>query len=76
MLSSPQSADQPQKLHVVEIAFPSEREIAFTYSFGTAAEWNGQREKRFDDLHIDVMDSELNPATVGMFADTIRRLSR
>ena len=75
VLSSPQSADQPGQLHVVEVAFPSDREIAFSYSYGTAAEWNGHREKRFDDLHIDVMDAKLNPATVGMFADTIRRLS-
>ena len=74
-LSSPRMADQPEHLHVVEVAFPSDREIAFSYSYGTAAEWNDHREKRFDDLHIDVMDAELNPATVGMFADTIRRLS-
>lgn len=63
-------------LHAVEIAFPSTREIAFSYAFGTASDWSEHREKHFDDLHIDVMDAELSPATVGMFADTIRRLSR
>lgn len=76
MLASPPSADQPGRLHLVEIAFPSNREIAFGYAYGSPADWNEHREKRFDDLHVDIMDAELNPATVGIFADTIRRLSR
>jgi|GEM_PF-2898342 len=76
ILASSPSADLPDRLHLVEIAFPSNREIAFAYAYGTPADWNEHREKRFDDLHVDIMDAELNSATVGMFADTLRRLSR
>ena len=64
------------RIHVVEAAIPSAREIAFRYSVGSTNDWRDQREKQFDDLHIDIVDANLNEATVGMFADTLRRLSR
>lgn len=74
ILESPSKSGDETLLHVVEATLPSVRQISFIYSFGTAEEWNNQREARYDDLHIDMMDTELNSGSIQMFADTIRRL--
>lgn len=74
LLRSASSAGETIRFHVIEAEIPSAREIAIHYAVGTASEWLHHAERRFDDLHVDVMDTELNDAAIRMVADIVRRL--
>ena len=68
--------EQSVLFHSVEATIPSAREISFEYALGTAAEWRRDMEKRSSDLHVEIVDAELNSASIELFADTLRYLSR
>jgi hypothetical protein len=66
--------DATTRFHVLEARIVSPYAISYEFAFGTAQEWREGREKRFDDMRIEITDSPLNDAALAMLADTLQRL--